>query len=185
MSTRKIYWHCFPDDMDQEWTLLATEKGVCRLLYPHDEVSTVDGWLRQHNKDYEFVENEDLFADFGVLDLLRRYFGGENVSFSKVPFELWGTEFQRNVWSALGQIPYGETRTYKQIAEAVGSPLAVRAIGAANGRNPVPVLLPCHRVIGANGTLTGYRGGLRIKERLLALEGIGGVQATGHERFRF
>lgn len=82
-------------------------------------------------------------------------------------------------------IPHGETASYKQLAERIGRPLAVRAVGAANGQNPVPVIVPCHRVIGANGTLTGFRGGLQMKQELLQLEGILNVRAAGHERFAF
>jgi O-6-methylguanine DNA methyltransferase len=186
MSVQTIYWHRVTDAADQAWTLLATKKGVCRLLYPRDDLSTARAWLDRQASTYELVNHDGVFEEFGVIDRLERYFRGqEAVDFNAVPLDLWGTIFQRKVWLALGCIPYGETRTYKQIAEAVGSPAAARAIGAANGRNPVPVLLPCHRVIGANGTLTGYRGGLRIKEQLLALEGLRGVEARGHDRFRF
>jgi methylated-DNA-[protein]-cysteine S-methyltransferase len=82
-----------------------------------------------------------------------------------------GTAFQQKVWDALLTIPFGETRSYTQIAEQIGSPRAVRAVGAANGRNPVSIVAPCHRVIGASGKLTGFAGGLDVKARLLALEG--------------
>lgn len=81
-----------------------------------------------------------------------------------------GTNFQQSVWSALREIPYGQTRSYKQIAEIVGRPKAVRAVGKANGANPLPILVPCHRVIGANGSLTGFGGGLAAKSYLLELE---------------
>jgi methylated-DNA-[protein]-cysteine S-methyltransferase len=100
---------------------------------------------------------------------LREYFAGERRAFD-VPLEFRGTEFQRHVWSALLTIPYGETRTYRQIAEQVGNPAAVRAVGAANGRNPIAIIAPCHRVIGTNGHLTGFGGGLDAKAHLLALE---------------
>ncbi|HMC59321.1 MAG TPA: methylated-DNA--[protein]-cysteine S-methyltransferase [Candidatus Solibacter sp.] len=82
-----------------------------------------------------------------------------------------GTPFQLRVWRQLGTIPYGETRSYLQIATAIGSPAAVRAVGAANGANPIPIVVPCHRVIGASGKLVGYGGGLPLKKRLLELEG--------------
>jgi methylated-DNA-[protein]-cysteine S-methyltransferase len=100
---------------------------------------------------------------------LREYFAGKRRAFD-VPLEFRGTEFQRHVWSALLTIPYGETRTYRQIAEQVGNPAAVRAVGAANGRNPIAIIAPCHRVIGTNGHLTGFGGGLDAKAHLLALE---------------
>jgi methylated-DNA-[protein]-cysteine S-methyltransferase len=118
-------------------------------------------------------------------ELLRAYFRGERVSFAEVPLDLIGTEFQREVWTALGDVPYGETRTYRDIAVAVGKPQAVRAVGAANGANPVPVLLPCHRIVGADRRLTGFRGGLAMKRRLLELERIEGVADGGHARFQF
>jgi methylated-DNA-[protein]-cysteine S-methyltransferase len=82
-----------------------------------------------------------------------------------------GTDFQKSVWSQLRKIPYGETRSYSQIAEAIGRPKAVRAVGTANGSNPVAIIVPCHRVIGSSGKLTGYGGGLPLKKRLLELEG--------------
>jgi methylated-DNA-[protein]-cysteine S-methyltransferase len=100
---------------------------------------------------------------------LREYFAGERTTF-EVPLALDGSSFERRVWSALQQIPYGETISYGQLARGIGQPAAARAVGLANGRNPVAVIVPCHRVIGANGTLTGYGGGLERKRLLLELE---------------
>ena len=97
------------------------------------------------------------------------YLTGERKSFD-LPFKLTGTDFQNRVWRALCEIPYGETRSYKQIAEAIGNPKAVRAVGMANNRNPLLVLVPCHRVIGCNGQLVGYAAGLDKKQFLLHLE---------------
>lgn len=101
---------------------------------------------------------------------LREYFAGARRTFD-LPLAPHGTAFQQRVWAALRAIPYGETRTYGELAAAIGNPSASRAVGMANHRNPIPIIIPCHRVIGANGTLTGYAGGLEIKRRLLALEG--------------
>jgi methylated-DNA-[protein]-cysteine S-methyltransferase len=101
---------------------------------------------------------------------LRAYFAGQLREF-QLPLDMQGTDFQKRVWHQVAAIPYGETRSYLQIATAVGSPRAVRAVGAANGTNPVPIVVPCHRVIGANGKLVGYGGGLALKKRLLELEG--------------
>jgi O-6-methylguanine DNA methyltransferase len=101
---------------------------------------------------------------------LRAYFAGELRRF-ELPLDLQGTPFQLRVWHELERIPYGETRSYSQIAEALGAPRAVRAVGAANGANPIPIVVPCHRVIGAGGKLVGYGGGLPLKKRLLELEG--------------
>lgn len=102
---------------------------------------------------------------------LREYFAGARRTFD-LPLAPHGTAFQQRVWTALRAIPYGETRTYGELAAAIGSPNASRAVGMANHRNPIPIIIPCHRVICANGTLTGYAGGLEIKRKLLALEGI-------------
>ncbi|MGD0497860.1 MAG: methylated-DNA--[protein]-cysteine S-methyltransferase [Bryobacteraceae bacterium] len=100
---------------------------------------------------------------------LRAYFDGHLRQFD-LPLDPAGTDFQKRVWNALLGIPYGETRSYAEIAEAIGSPQAVRAVGAANGANPIPIVVPCHRVIGSGGKLTGYGGGLALKKRLLELE---------------
>lgn len=100
---------------------------------------------------------------------LDEYFAGKRREFS-IPIKTHGTDFQERVWKALRAIPYGETRTYGQIAAQVGNPKASRAVGGANHNNPILILTPCHRVIGADGSLTGFGGGLRVKEALLALE---------------
>ncbi|MGB9456625.1 MAG: methylated-DNA--[protein]-cysteine S-methyltransferase [Bryobacteraceae bacterium] len=100
---------------------------------------------------------------------LRAYFAGQLRRF-ELPLDLAGTEFQRRVWLELTRIPYGETRSYQDLARAIGAPKAVRAVGAANGANPVAIVVPCHRVIGAGGKLVGYGGGLPLKRRLLDLE---------------
>ncbi len=107
-----------------------------------------------------------------VLDAVHQldeYFAGERKAFD-LPLELVGTDFQRAVWLALAAIPYGETISYRELAALVGRPRAVRAVGQANGANPVPIVLPCHRVIAADGTIGGYGGGVDLKRRLLALE---------------
>jgi methylated-DNA-[protein]-cysteine S-methyltransferase len=101
---------------------------------------------------------------------LQEYFGGRLRQF-RIPLDILGTEFQKRVWRQLQEIPYGETRSYAQVAAATGNPAAVRAVGAANGRNPLAIVVPCHRVIGSAGKLTGYGGGLPLKKRLLELEG--------------
>jgi methylated-DNA-[protein]-cysteine S-methyltransferase len=112
-------------------------------------------------------EDKAPFAE--VIRQLRAYFGGKLKEFD-VPLALEGTEFQLSVWRALRTIPYGETISYGQLAERIGNPKAVRAVGLANGANPIPIIVPCHRVIGSNGSLTGFGGGLVNKKKLLALE---------------
>ncbi len=139
--------------------LVATDEGLSRLLFVQqaDEDPDPDG-------DPAGTDNHRVLDEAATQ--LEEYFAGQRQEFD-VPLDLTGTEFQRAAWSALADIPFGETRSYGQQAEAIGRPKAVRAIGAANGRNPVPIVLPCHRIVGSDGSLTGYGGGLPIKEYLL------------------
>jgi methylated-DNA-[protein]-cysteine S-methyltransferase len=128
--------------------------------------------LRMVDQTYEPSHNgwerdDTAFPD--AIEQLEAYFAGERREFD-LELDLVGTSFQRQVWEALLTIPYGETRSYGQIAEQIGSPGASRAVGLANGHNPIGIIVPCHRVIGANGSLTGYGGGLDRKRALLALE---------------
>lgn len=102
---------------------------------------------------------------------IQEYFAGKRREFD-LPLDPKGTDFQLTVWKALQTVPYGETRTYAQIAEAIGKPHAYRAVGMANNKNPIPILIPCHRVIGANNALVGYAAGVKIKRYLLGLEGV-------------
>lgn len=117
----------------------------------------------------DWIESADQTAPF--LAQLREYFAGARREFT-LPLDLRGTDFQLRCWRALMEIPYGETRTYADLARAVGSPKAFRAVGAANHDNPVPIVVPCHRVIASDGSLCGFGGGLDMKRRLLALEGV-------------
>jgi methylated-DNA-[protein]-cysteine S-methyltransferase len=117
--------------------------------------------------DPRWHESPDAFDD--VVSQLTEYFAGQRQRF-ELPLALEGTPFQQRVWRELQDIPYGVTISYGQLAARIGQPTASRAVGLANGSNPLAIVIPCHRVIGANGTLTGYGGGLPIKERLLALE---------------
>ena len=111
---------------------------------------------------------------------LSEYFKGQRQTFD-LPLEWNGTEFQNAVWKALTEIKYGDTKSYSELAEKVGSPKAVRAVGMTNGRNPIPIVVPCHRVIGKNGTLTGFAGGLEVKDFLLRLE----QKYTGQQSLEF
>jgi methylated-DNA-[protein]-cysteine S-methyltransferase len=115
----------------------------------------------------EWAEDEEAFAD--VIEQLKQYFRGKLTEFD-LHLEMEGTEFQKSVWKQLQKIPYGQTISYKQLAERVGNPQASRAVGAANGANPIPIIVPCHRVIGHDGGLTGFGGGLPFKKKLLELE---------------
>ncbi|MFD2172283.1 methylated-DNA--[protein]-cysteine S-methyltransferase [Tumebacillus lipolyticus] len=171
--------------LEQDWILFATEKGMCRIQFPHEPLESALPWLNRHLSNVRLQEDPAVFEQLGILSLLSAYFAGEPVEFDQVPIDLWGTPFQIDVWTELGRIPYGATRSYRDVAEAIGRPQAVRAVGAANGANPLPLLLPCHRVIGADRKLTGYRGGLNIKLALLELEGVDQVEPVGHARFGF
>jgi methylated-DNA-[protein]-cysteine S-methyltransferase len=108
----------------------------------------------------------------GLRDVMRRYFGGDAAVLDGIPVELNGTPFQKQVWQALRRIPAGTTISYGELAKRIGTPAAVRAVGTANGANPVAVIVPCHRVIGSDGRLTGYGGGLDRKQWLLEHEGV-------------
>lgn len=158
-------------------TLGATEQGLCLLEFGSfaDSRERILGWAKSNIGSVELRENESLLAE--AKQQLTAYFAGELQQF-QLPLDMRGTEFQRKVWEALNTIPYGEAASYKDIAVRIGNPKAVRAVGGANNRNPVPVIVPCHRVIGASGSLVGYGGGLPIKIALLELEA---KHASGNE----
>jgi methylated-DNA-[protein]-cysteine S-methyltransferase len=139
---------------------LVADDGVLCGLYMTDQ--------RHRPAEETFGPRDDtLFAE--TEEQLKAYFAGELKEFT-VALRLTGTPFQSRVWDRLRRIPYGETRTYGELADALGAPAASRAVGLANGRNPIGIIVPCHRVIGANGSLTGYGGGLERKQRLLDFE---------------
>jgi methylated-DNA-[protein]-cysteine S-methyltransferase len=147
------------------------ESPVGRLLLAGDEralrqVSFADG-RRSAGVQVGWLENAGAFAE--VIRQLQAYFRGELRTFD-LPLAMGGTEFQLRVWSALREIPYGETISYRELAERIGNLKAVRAVGLANGSNPIPIIVPCHRVIGSDGSLTGFGGGLENKRKLLDLE---------------
>ncbi|WP_312736682.1 methylated-DNA--[protein]-cysteine S-methyltransferase [Brevundimonas sp.] len=153
-----------------EVLLVVDAGGAVRALDFHDYEDRLRRLLRLH---YGTVALNEGRAPEAVRRAVEAYFAGDLAAFDAIRVETGGTVFQRAVWRALRDIPAGETRTYGQLAQAVGSPKAVRAVGLANGANPVGVIVPCHRVIGANGTLTGYAGGLERKRWLLAHETAG------------
>lgn len=146
---------------------LVADDGVLCGLYMTEQ--------RHRPVEESFGSRDDTL--FGAVEeQLEAYFAGELKDFA-LPLRLHGTPFQRTVWEALRQIPYGETRTYGELAGALGQPTASRAVGLANGRNPVGIIVPCHRVVGANGSLTGYGGGLERKRQLLDFESGRGAAA--------
>ncbi len=146
--------------------------GPLLLAGDEDGLSVVGFPSGKMRRDPEPGWTEDRSAFEEVIRQLDEYFDGRRQSF-ELPLNPDGTAFQRQVLDALQAIPYGETVTYKDIAERIGSPKAVRAVGAANGRNPIPIIIPCHRVIGSSGKLTGFGGGLETKAALLRLEAEG------------
>jgi methylated-DNA-[protein]-cysteine S-methyltransferase len=144
--------------------LVASDKGLVAILWENDRPSRV--------RLGEVVEDVRHPVLVEVERQLGEYFAGRRREFS-VALDMRGTRFQRDVWEALLAIPFGETRSYGQLARQLGNPRATRAVGAANGRNPVSIIVPCHRVIGSSGKLTGFAGGLDVKARLLNLEDAG------------
>ena len=165
-----IYWSSTPSPYGA-CVVMATDKGVCWTGTPGTAADVGFDWAKRHLRVEHIVEGEQIAALAQSMDELRRYLAGERIQFA-CPLDLYGTAFQIAVWEELFRIPYGQTRTYAEVAKAIGRPTAVRAVGAANGANPVAVIVPCHRVIGSNGSLTGYGGGLPTKQWLLSLEGI-------------
>ncbi|MFE3163984.1 methylated-DNA--[protein]-cysteine S-methyltransferase [Streptomyces sp. NPDC059224] len=156
--------HTVTDSPYGPLTLVAEDGTLCGL-YMEDQ--------RHRPPEENFGARDDaLFAE--AEEQLTAYFAGELKEFT-VELRLNGTPFQRSVWEQLRLIPYGQTRSYGELADALGNPRASRAVGLANGKNPIGIIVPCHRVVGANGGLTGYGGGLPRKRRLLALERDGGL----------
>ena len=141
--------------------LVASDEGLVAILWEKDSPRRV--------RLSELVLDDQHPVLMKTERQLGEYFAGKRKTFS-VPLDMRGTSFQKNVWEALLAIPFGETRSYGQLATQLGNPRATRAVGAANGRNPISIIVPCHRVIGSSGKLTGFAGGLEAKERLLRLE---------------
>ncbi len=145
-----------------ELTLVANDRGLNAILWENDDPERVKlGTLSEDRNHAVLVETERQLQD---------YFAGRLKQFN-LALDFNGTEFQKKVWAALLTIPFGETRSYADIASQIGNPKAVRAVGAANGKNPISIVAPCHRVIGSNGKLTGFAGGLAAKDHLLSIEG--------------
>jgi methylated-DNA-[protein]-cysteine S-methyltransferase len=166
MSTQYIYWSLLKHK-DWQLYLAATEKGLCFVGSQGKGLEEVSLWAEKRMQGSTLVENKEKLKPYS--EELIEYFDGKRTSFTIVS-DYHGTEFQRAVWGALCEIPFGETKTYSDIAAQINRPTAVRAVGAAIGANPVMITVPCHRVLGKDGKLTGFRGGLEMKTRLLELE---------------
>jgi methylated-DNA-[protein]-cysteine S-methyltransferase len=151
-----------------EALVVVDDAGVLRAFNWRDYEPAMRAWIARRYPTAALVEGR---APHAVRQAFGAYFGGEARALEQVRWRAVGTSFQLSVWQALCEIPAGQTLSYAQLAEKVGRPTAVRAVGLANGANPVALVAPCHRVIGANGALTGYGGGLHRKRWLLAHEG--------------
>ena len=151
----------------------VTSKGVGRLTFPAEPLADCERWVVRWLPQAEVSRNPAALRP--LAEQLAAYLEGDLQRFC-VDVDLRGTPFQVAVWQALQQIGYGEVRSYADIARAIGRPAAVRPVGAANGANPVPIIVPCHRVIGSNGTLTGYGGGMELKTWLLQREGVAPIR---------
>lgn len=146
----------------------STEEGVCKISVPKESRKDFFDWLKDHFEPDVVADNRARNKD--VIDQLVRYFNGRLAKFN-CPIDLIGTPFQVRVWKELAKIPYGSTVSYKHLSKRAGVPKATQAVGRANGANPLPIIIPCHRVLGANGALVGYSCGVKTKEFLLRLEG--------------
>ncbi|RZJ83914.1 MAG: methylated-DNA--[protein]-cysteine S-methyltransferase [Brevundimonas sp.] len=150
-----------------EVLLVVDAEGAVRALDFSDYEARMHRLLARHYERYSLSDGR---APEAVRAAVAAYFAGDATALDGLVVRTGGTDFQREVWAALRAIPAGETRSYGQLAAAIGRPKAVRAVGLANGQNPIGVIVPCHRVIGANGTLTGYAGGVQRKQWLLDME---------------
>lgn len=138
----------------------ASKKGIRKLLI-NSKSKVKDTYVVETSPDDQRI--------FGIASQLEEYFAGKRKTF-KIPLDPEGTEFQKKVWKALSKIKYGHLKSYRDIALAIESPKAVRAVGQSNGKNPIPIIVPCHRVINSDGSIGGYSGGIGLKERLINLE---------------
>jgi len=148
--------------------IASTDQGVCKVSVPKQTRREFFDWLGKHFDDDSVAENKA--RNKPLIGQLSRYFRQRLAKFT-IPLDDRGTPFQRRVWKELQRIPYGQTITYKELARRIGAPKAYQAVGQAVGANPLPILIPCHRVVGCDGSLRGYACGVKTKEFLLRLEG--------------
>jgi O-6-methylguanine DNA methyltransferase len=163
----KIYCTSFDSRIGRIY-VASTDNGVCKVSVPRESRKDFFEWLKQHFEIDAITDNRSKNKD--IIDQLTRYFNGRLAKFT-CPVDLIGTPFQVKVWKELAKIQYGSTITYKHLAKRVHAPKAFQAVGRANGANPLPIIIPCHRVIGTDGSLVGYAYGIKTKEFLLRLEG--------------
>jgi len=163
---RAVYYAHFETPIGS-MRIASTEKGVCQLGLPGQPPKSFFDWLNKTFPGTSLLESVD--ANSHPISELQEYLRGNLRTFVS-SLDVQGTDFQRAVWQAVAGIPYSETRSYVEVAEWIQRPKASRAVGAANGANPLPLFVPCHRVIGRDGSLTGYGGGLSLKSWLLSME---------------
>ena len=162
MTSKPAKYHSFFTIDNIHFTIIASSSGIREIIFNLEKDNS-----KLINTIQLQPEDPDMF---NVYPQLQEYFSGERKQFD-LPLEIEGTEFQKKVWNELLKIPYGKTISYKDLAVRLGDEKVIRAAASANGANPLPVVIPCHRVIGSDGSLIGYGGGLEIKEKLLVLEG--------------
>lgn len=163
----KVYCTSFESKIGRIY-VASTDRGVCKISVPREARKDFFDWLKRHFDVDSIIDNRSKNKE--VIDQLNRYFNGKLAKFT-VPVDLIGTPFQLRVWKELARIPYGITSTYKHVSRKVSAPKGFQAVGRAAGQNPLPIIVPCHRVLGANGAMVGYSCGVKTKELLLRLEG--------------
>jgi methylated-DNA-[protein]-cysteine S-methyltransferase len=163
----KVYCTSFESKIGTIY-VASTDKGVCKICIPKETKKDFFSWLAENFDEDDVVENKNRNKE--VIDQLTRYFNRKLARFS-LPLDQIGTLFQMRVWKELQKIPYGSTISYKQLARRAGVPRGFQVVGKANSENPIPIIVPCHRVIGSDGSLTGYTAGIKTKEFLLRAEG--------------
>lgn len=167
----KVFYSSFNSSFLGKVFVASTGKGVCMI----DFLTSEEDFLRRLEKKFTGKRVRDDRKNKSVIRQLKKYFKGIPLDFN-CPLDLKGTPFQKKVWAALSKIPYGQTRSYKEIAQWIGHPKAFRAVGNANGKNPIPLIVPCHRVIASHGGLGGFGHGIKVKKQLLDLEKAHGVR---------
>ncbi len=148
--------------------IASSEKGVCKISLTLNSSAEFKSWIKKHFSEYEIVESRKENKD--AIEQIKLYLARKLKEFD-LPIDMIGTDFQKKVWRETMKIPYGETITYSTLAKRIRKPNSQRAVGNALGANPLPIIVPCHRVIASDGSLGGYSGGIKIKEFLLGLEG--------------
>lgn len=165
LSDQKVYYSTYHFPIGQTF-IASTDKGIC-ALFQSNRFDPFHKWLQKRFKPENIIEDQEYNRH--VETQLQDYFSSQRSQFD-LPLDLRGTEFQQKVWAELQKIPHGQTITYKELAIRVGGSNYTRAVGGANNKNPVSVIVPCHRVVGSNGKLVGYAGGIEMKSQLLQLE---------------